>query len=206
MSYTTLPLPNIQMLKAVAPLFTLLISWVVSLTNPKVSTLSNMLVIALGAFVSILGELRLVGRGLLVCVLGIVAECGRLLIVEKLLKEPRRGRFPGAGTPVVLDGEDGEGSPVTPAGGMGMSPLVALYYFAPVCMFMSGSLVLAFELRTLSLVEVQRVGTWTLALSCILAFMLNVAGVFLVSSTTSLSRKMKLIWPSNRSAKRRRLP
>lgn len=185
-SYTSLPLPNTEMLKALAPLFTLLISWAVSLTNPKVSVLGNMVVIALGACVTTFGEMSFVGRGFLVCVLGKAAECGRLLIVEKLLKEPRRGRFPGAGTPVMLDEEDGEGEPVPTAGGMGMSPLVALYYFAPVCMFLSGSLALAFELRTFSMLEVQRVGTWTLALSCFLAFMLNVAGVFLVSDSESL--------------------
>ncbi|KAJ4386340.1 hypothetical protein N0V93_009235 [Gnomoniopsis smithogilvyi] len=186
-SYTSLPLPNTEMLKALAPLFTLLISWVVSLTNPKVSVLGNMVVIALGACVTTFGEMSFVGRGFLVCVLGKAAECGRLLIVEKLLKEPRRGRFPGAGTPVMLDEEDGEGEPVSTGGGMGMSPLVALYYFAPVCMFLSGSLALAFELRTFSMLEVQRVGTWTLALSCFLAFMLNVAGVFLISKTSALA-------------------
>lgn len=182
-SYTSLPVPNTEMLKALAPLFTLLISWAVSFTNPKVSTLGNMVVIALGACVSTFGERSYIGRGksVWVFVLGTAAECGRLLIVEKLLKEPRRGRFPGAGTPVVLDEEEGEKEIVPPAGGMGMSPLVALYYFAPICMVLSGSLALAFEVRTLSMVEMQRVGTWTLALSCILAFMLNVAGVFLVS-------------------------
>lgn len=183
-SSTLMPLPNTEMLKAVAPLFTLLISWAVSLTNPKVSILGNMVVIALGACVTTLGEMSFLGRDFLVCVLGKAADSGRLLIVERLLKEPRRGRFPGAGTPEVLEGEADEGEHVVPAGGMGMSPLVALYYFAPVCMFLSGALALAFELSTFSMLEVQRVGTWTLMLSCVVAFLLNVAGVFLVSSIT----------------------
>lgn len=139
---------------------------------------------------STFGGMSLVGRGFLICVVGKAAECGRLLIVEKLLKEPRRGRFPDAGTPVVLDEGDSEGEPVPLAEGMGMSPLVALYYFAPVCMFLSGSLALAFELRTISILDVQRVGTWTLALSCILAFMLNVASVFLVSISGFARRKL----------------
>lgn len=180
-SSASLPLPNTEMLKALAPLFTLLISWAMSLMNPKVLVLGNMVVIALGACVSTFGEMKFLGRDFLVCLLGKAADSGRLLIVERLLKEPRRGRFPGAGAPEVLEGEDGEGEPLVPAGGMGMSPLVALYYFAPVCMFLSGSLALAFELKTFSMLEVQRVGTWTLALSCVVAFSLNVAGVFLVS-------------------------
>ncbi|KAJ4418094.1 hypothetical protein N0V82_005757 [Gnomoniopsis sp. IMI 355080] len=187
MTYNSVPLPNTEMLKALAPLFTLLISWAMSLTNPKVTVLGNMAVIAFGACVSTFGGMSFLGRGFLVCVLGTAAECGRLLIVERLLKEPRRGRFPGAGTPVVLDEEDGEAEIVAPTGGMGMSPLVALYYFAPVCMFSSGSLALVFELRTFSILEVQRVGIWTLVLSCVVAFMLNVAGVFLISKTSALA-------------------
>lgn len=181
-TYTSLPLPNKEMLKALAPLFTLLISWAVSLTNPRVTVLGNMVVIGFGACVSTFGGMSFAGRDFLVCVLGTAAECGRLLIVERLLKEPRRGRFPGAGTPVVLDEEDGEGENVASPGGMGMSPLVALYYFAPVCTILSGSLALVFELGTFSMLDVQRVGIWTLVLSCILAFMLNVACVFLVSA------------------------
>lgn len=172
------------MLKAVAPLFTLLVSWAVSLKNPKMATLGTMVVIALGAYGSTLGEISLVGRGLWLCMLGTAAECGRLLVVGKLLKEPRRDRFPGTGTPFVLDEEGGEEATGAPMGGMGMSPLVTLYYFAPVCMVLSGTLALAFEMRTLKIAELHRVG-WTLGLSCILAFMLNVAGVLLVSRKRS---------------------
>lgn len=110
--------------------------------------------------------------------------------MERLLKEPRsRGRFPGAETPVVLDEEDREGETMAATGIMGTSPLVALYYFAPVCMFLSGSLALAFELKTFSMMEVQRMGTWTLGLSCILAFLLNVASVFLASLSRNFSTR-----------------
>lgn len=167
-----------------------------------------MVVIALGACMTTSGEMSFLGRDFLVCMLGAAANSGKLLIVERLLKEPRRGRFPGAGAPEVPEGEDGEGEPVVPAGGLGMSPLVALYYFAPVCMFLSGSLALAFELRTFSMLEVQRVGTWTLVLSCVVAFLLNVAGVFLVSPVTiSLYRVEGPILTGGiiRSAKRQHL-
>lgn len=51
-SYTALPLPNIQILKALAPLTTLMLSWIASFTNPKMSTLFTMAVIATGAYYS----------------------------------------------------------------------------------------------------------------------------------------------------------
>lgn len=148
-----------------------------------------MAMIAIGVCVANLGsKLSLPGQGIWLCLLGTGAECGRLLVVEKLLKEPLQGRFPGAGTPVLVDEElADEGAATVAVGGMAMSPLVALYYFAPVCAFLSGSMAVAFEMKTLRVMELQRVGLSTLALSCTLAFMLNVAGVFLVSEDTSRS-------------------
>lgn len=120
MSYTALPLPALQILKGLAPLATLLISWTVSFTNPKLSTLGTMVGIAVGVCIATHNELGYGGMRVWMCVLGTMAECARLLVVERLLKEPSRGRFPGGGSPVKLDEEDDPGA--------GMSPFLALYF------------------------------------------------------------------------------
>lgn len=182
MSYTALPLPNVQILKALAPLATIMLSWMASFTNPQMSKLVTMAVTAISAYYSASHGEATWAIG--VCVVGTVAECGRLLIIEKLLREPRPGRFPGAGAlPVsLLDEELGERPAAMPADtGAAMSPLVALYYFTPVCAFWSGSLALVFEMGTFRAGNMERVGVVTLGVSCALAFMLNVAGMLVVS-------------------------
>ncbi|CAN8100457.1 unnamed protein product [Discula destructiva] len=187
MSYNALPLPIIQIAKALAPLTTLVMSWAASLTNPKVITLFTMGWIAAGVLIAGLGgDPIFMERGLWFCLGATAAECARLLIVERLLKEPRRGRFPGAGSPVYLD-EDVKRGPTVTVGETAMSPLAALCYFAPVCASLSGSMALAFEMKTFRVEDVQRVGGLTLALSCFLACLLNVAGVLLISKSSALT-------------------
>lgn len=64
--YLYLSVPFIQMLKALAPVVTLLMSWMASLSNPKVSTLGNVLVIAFGVAVAGVGEVRFLWAGFIV--------------------------------------------------------------------------------------------------------------------------------------------
>lgn len=56
--YLYLSVSFIQMLKALAPVVTLLMSWAASLSTPRASALGNVLVIALGVAVAGLGEVE----------------------------------------------------------------------------------------------------------------------------------------------------
>lgn len=155
------------------------------MTNPKMSTLVTMTVIAVSACYSASVGVAKTG-GIWLCVVGAAAECGRILVVERLLKAPRRGRFPAAAAPPpvdVLEEEQGERPVVMPvaSGSTAMSPLVALYYFAPVCAVLSASLALVFEMEMFRAGDVQPVAVIPLTFNCALAFLLNVVGVFVVS-------------------------
>lgn len=62
-----------------------------------------------------------------------------------------------------------------------MDPLVSLYYFAPACAVMNGVVALVAEVPTLRMADIYNVGLLTLLANATVAFMLNVAVVFLVS-------------------------
>lgn len=66
LAYLYLSVPFIQMLKALAPVVTLLMSWAASLADPRVSTLGTVLVIALGVLLAGVGEVRFVWAGFVV--------------------------------------------------------------------------------------------------------------------------------------------
>lgn len=66
LAYLYLSVPFIQMLKALAPVVTLLLSWAASLADPRVSTLGCVLVIAFGVFLAGVGEVRFVWAGFFV--------------------------------------------------------------------------------------------------------------------------------------------
>lgn len=173
--YVYLSVPFIQMLKALAPVTTLLMSWMASLSDPKVSTLGNVLIIAFGVFLASVGETKFVWAGFLVHMLGTVAESGRLLLIQSLLRGPQS---PGK----EIDEEEA----VSRRGIAGMNPLVGLYYFAPVCAILNGIVAFAVELRTFQAADLYRVGFGMLGLNCVVAFMLNVSGVFLVSNPRAI--------------------
>lgn len=67
-----------------------------------------------------------------------------------------------------------------------MDPLVSLYYFAPVCTFMNFCVAIFFELPSIKLEDIYRVGLWTLLANACIAFLLNVSVVFLIGRTSSL--------------------
>lgn len=172
--YLTLSVAFIQMLKAIAPVTTLLISWAAALSHPRLSTLFNILVIAAGVFLSSVGEVSFAWSGFLIHMFGTVAESSRLLLIQTLLKGG------GSGS----DSEDGkldEEEAARRRGIAGMGPLVGLYYFAPVCALLNGFVALLVEMPRFDPADLYRVGVSTLALNSVVAFMLNVAGVFLVS-------------------------
>lgn len=188
--YLTLSVAFIQMLKAVAPVTTLLLSWAAGLSRPRLATLVNILVIAAGVFLSAVGEGRFAWSGFVTHMVGTVAESARLLLIQALLKGGGGG---GCGSDDDKDEEEGDqaatrrrqqqqrGSSSSIAG---LSPLVGLYYFAPACALLNGLVALLVEMPWFDAADLYRVGVGTLALNSVVAFMLNVAGVFLVSGKT----------------------
>lgn len=91
---------------------------------------------------------------------GIVFEAIRLIMIQ-----------------ILLSGE-----------GQNMDPLVSLYYYAPVCAIMNGLVAIVMEMGTFQLVDVWNVGVLTLLANAGVAFLLNVASVFLVRLSFLSSR------------------
>lgn len=65
--------------------------------------------------------------------------------------------------------------------GQKMDPLVSLYYYAPVCAVMNFLLVWYTEMETFKMDDFVRVGPVVLVINASVAFMLNIASLFLVS-------------------------
>lgn len=179
--YLTLSVAFIQMLKAIAPVTTLLISWAFALSHPRMSTLVNILVIAAGVALSSIGEVSFAWSGFLIHVFGTIAESSRLLLIQNLLKgRPREEKD-------NVNGDDNDVEAAGQSGIAGMNPLVGLYYFAPVCALLNGLVALLVEMPGFDPADLQRVGVSTLGLNSVVAFLLNVAGVFLVSGRQQIS-------------------
>ena len=156
LSYLHLSVSFIQMLKAFAPVTTLAVAWAAGISRPAPAVLAAVGVITVGVLVSSLAEVEFRWLGFLFAMAGTVAESTRLLLIQVLLKR----------------GDD--------EGGFRMDPLVGLYYYAPVCALLNGVVALAVEVPSFNWADLERVGLPVLGLNGLVAFMLNVASVFLV--------------------------
>jgi len=158
--YLYLSVPFIQMLKAAAPVAVLFASWAWGLKEPSMRAFLNIALIVFGVMLASLGEIEFSWVGFMFQVGGIVFEAMRVVMVEVMLK--------------------GEG------GLQKMDPLVSLYYYAPVCALMNTFVALFSEFGTFKMEDVWSTGVGVLFLNAGVAFMLNVASVFLVSSCCPL--------------------
>lgn len=70
--------------------------------------------------------------------------------------------------------------------GQAMDPLVSLYYYAPVCTVMNFLVAGASELSSFQKEKVWQIGPLVLILNAAVAFLLNVASVFLIGKTSGL--------------------
>jgi hypothetical protein len=68
-----------------------------------------------------------------------------------------------------------------------MDPLVSLYYYAPVCAVMNILVALVVEAPTFDFAHLAAIGPWILIANAAVAFMLNVASVFLVRQFSNFS-------------------
>lgn len=141
--------------QATTPVAVLLITWGLGMQPPNLRTLANVSVIVFGVMIASFGEIKFVMVGFLFQVAGVFCEATRLAMVERLLS----------------------------GGEFKMDPLVSLYYFAPACATMNFVIWLFLELPKMSMQNILDLGLFTLFANACVAFMLNVAVVFLVSSS-----------------------
>lgn len=158
MAYLYLSVSFIQMLKATNAVATLLATWALGLAPPDLSTLGKVSVIVFGVMIASFGEIKFQLFGFLIQVAGIAIEATRLVLVQR-----------------ILSGDEFK-----------MEPLVSLYYFAPATVLINAVPLLFFELPTITLADVLGVGPFTLLANAGLAFLLNVAVVFLVKKTSAV--------------------
>lgn len=157
-TYMYLSVAFIQMLKATTPVAVLIATWSMGMAPPNMKVLFNVSFIVIGVIIASFGEIHFVMVGFLFQVGGIMFEATRLVMVQRLLSSAEYK----------------------------MDPMVSLYYFAPVCAVMNGVVALFLEVPELTMDHIYRCGVWTLLLNAMVAFMLNVAVVFLIGKTSSL--------------------
>ncbi|KAI9737380.1 MAG: hypothetical protein M1834_009534 [Cirrosporium novae-zelandiae] len=157
-TYLYLSVAFIQMLKATTPVAVLLATWSLGLSPPNMKTLGNVSFIVIGVIIASVGEIKFVLIGVLFQLAGITFEAIRLVMVQRLLSSAE----------------------------FKMDPLVSLYYFAPVCAIMNGTIALFLEVPKMTLQDVNNVGLFTLLVNAMVAFGLNVSVVFLIGKTSSL--------------------
>lgn len=132
--------------------------------QPNMRVLANVTVIVIGVIVASIGEIKFVLIGVIFCLAGVVFESSRLAMVDRLLK----------GSEFKMD------------------PMVSLYYFAPVCACMNGVVALLMEVPLLSTAQIYDLGLFTLLANASIAFMLNLAVVFLVCFTLPVNPLLAL--------------
>ncbi|KAF2402230.1 TPT-domain-containing protein [Trichodelitschia bisporula] len=157
-AYLYLSVAFIQMLKATTPVAVLLVSWTLGISPYNMRTLANVSVIVFGVIIASIGEIKFVMVGFVVQILGLTCEATRLAMVERLLSSSE----------------------------FKMDPLVSLYYFAPACATMNFVVWLFLEMHKMSMDKIFDLGLFTLLANATIAFMLNVAVVFLIGRTSSL--------------------
>jgi drug/metabolite transporter (DMT)-like permease len=156
--YLYLSVAFIQMLKAASPVAVLITSWIWRVADPSLSKFLNIMVIVLGVGLSSFGEIEFSLVGFLFQIAGIIFEAIRLVMIQ-----------------VMLSGE-----------GMNMDPLVSLYYYAPACTVMNIIIAMFTEIPKFKMEDLAHAGYGMLLLNAMVAFMLNIASVFLIGKTSGL--------------------
>ncbi|KAI0166876.1 TPT-domain-containing protein [Hypoxylon sp. FL1284] len=156
--YLYLSVPFIQMLKAAAPVVTLLVGWLWGVEHPTWLKFFYITIIALGVVMASAGEIHFSWPGFVYQVAGILLESVRVTMIQSLVS----------------------------AEGLSMDPLVSLYYYAPVCAVTNFVLSLASGWSTIEWTHAAEVGFWMLLLNAVVAFLLNVSSVLLIGKTSGL--------------------
>lgn len=185
MVYMYLSVAFIQMLKAAAPASVLLTGYAFGTDHWEPKTFTNVCVIVTGVMIASYGELAFSMVGFLYQLGGLIFESVRLIMVQKLLNPVNASPLPGSDEEAQAREDDGKGI-VLERPNYKMCPLVSLYYYAPVCALMNAFVALIVEVPTFESAKLFDIGLGWLLLNAAVAFMLNVASVFLIGKTSSL--------------------
>ncbi len=156
--YLYLSVAFTQMLKSAAPVAVLFTSWAWGVAEPSLAKFLNVVVIVIGVAIASFGEINFSLIGFLYQVAGIVFEAMRITMIQVMLS----------------------------AEGMKMDPLVGLYYYAPVCAAFNILVALFSEVPDFKYQDLLDTGFSVLFLNALVAFLLNVASVFLVRYSPTL--------------------
>ena len=118
-------------------------------------TLGNVSFIVVGVVIASFGEIKFHLLGFIFQIGGITFEAIRLVMVQRLLSSAE----------------------------FKMDPIVSLYYFAPACAVMNFVVALFFEFPRMTMQDFYDLGFFILIANAAVAFLLNVAVVFLVSAS-----------------------
>ncbi|CAE6477948.1 unnamed protein product [Rhizoctonia solani] len=155
-AYLYLSVSYIQMLKAFTPVAILLISFAFRIQDPNRRLVAIVLMISGGVSLASYGELKFDMFGFSIQALAVVFEASRLVMIQLLLH------------------------------GMKMDPLVSLHYYAPVCAVIN-LLILPFTEGVLEpFYHLAEIGPLILLSNAAVAFLLNVAAVFLIGVGSGL--------------------
>ncbi|KAG2031400.1 triose-phosphate transporter family-domain-containing protein [Suillus americanus] len=162
-AYLYLSVAYIQMLKAFTPVAILLITWATRISEPSRKLLLIVLMISSGVAVTSKGERFFSWIGFFIQAGGVGFEATRLVLIQTLLH------------------------------GLKMDPLVSLHLYAPVCALINLCVIPFTEglepFRLLAAVgeeAIPHITPFLLLTNALLAFLLNIAAVFLVGAGSGL--------------------
>ncbi|KIK42722.1 hypothetical protein CY34DRAFT_83090 [Suillus luteus UH-Slu-Lm8-n1] len=163
-AYLYLSVAYIQMLKAFTPVAILLITWATRISEPNRKLLLIVLMISSGVAVTSKGERYFSWIGFFIQAGGVGFEATRLVLIQTLLH------------------------------GLKMDPLVSLHLYAPVCAlinlcvipFTEGLEPLRLLLAAIGEEAAPHITPFILLTNALLAFLLNIAAVFLVGAGSGL--------------------
>ncbi|KAJ8592948.1 TPT-domain-containing protein [Rhizopogon salebrosus TDB-379] len=157
-AYLYLSVAYIQMLKAFTPVAILLITWIFRLSEPSRELLLIVLMISSGVALASKGERWFSLIGFLIQAGGVGFEATRLVLIQTLLH------------------------------GLKMDPLVSLHLYAPVCALINLCVIPFTEgLEPFSVVwGMPHITPFLLITNALLAFLLNIAAVYLVGVGSGL--------------------
>ena len=183
--YLYLSVAFIQMLKAAAPASVLLVGYAFGTDSWHAGTFGNVCVIVFGVILASYGEIAFSLIGFLYQLGGLIFESIRLIMVQKLLNPVNATPLPGSDEEAQAREENVKDT-VVERPNYKMDPLVSLYYYAPVCAMMNILVALVVEVPAFDSNDLAKVGVFTLVGNAAVAFLLNVASVFLIGKTSSL--------------------
>lgn len=156
MAYNYISLAYIQMVKAFTPVPLLLLSFMLGREKPSWVQFGIVMVVSLGVTMSSMGELQFSAIGFGIQVSAVMVDCIRMLIMDSMLKD------------------------------LALDSLSMLYYTAPPSAVMIFAGFMLFEAPTFDVSVFTPALSTALVLNGLLAFSLNIAVIYLVSSTSAM--------------------